>query len=318
MREGRPSRTALQVALAIPYLAHQPRLGGLLPPDLVAATEDVLVASGAVGQNRLGRLQQPYYRRFGAIAERLTVPGLTLHLALRKRWVSEEVEDALSAGVRQVLVVGAGLDTLGLRLAPSHPDAEFVEIDHPASQKIKRRALQTLGQTAPNHRLIAADFSRTSLQTVVGELDRWTPGEATAIVAEGLLMYLSDADVASFFDATAQIAGAGSRILFSYLQRTASGRFLLGPFSSFAVLGLRLQGEPWRWGLRSERLPDYLAAHGWRLAEPERYDLRRRYLEPAGLADESLSTVERLAVAVRDSPDQSCSSSRRLSTMPAK
>lgn len=298
MREGRPSRTALQVALAVPYLAHQPRLGGLLPADLVAAAEDILVASGAVGQGRLGRLRQSYYRRFGAIAERLTVPGLTLHLALRKRWVSDEVEDALATGVRQVLVVGAGLDTVGLRLAPRHPGVQFVEIDHPASQGMKRRALEKLGQSV-NHRLVAADFSRTDLQAVVGNLDRWTHGDATVIVAEGLLMYLSEDDVASFFDATAQIAGEGSRLLFSYLQRSESGRFLVGPLGGLAVLGLKLQGEPWRWGVRSERLPDFLAEHGWRLAEPERYNLRRRYLEPAGLGDELLSTVEPLAVAVR-------------------
>lgn len=304
MREDRPSRTALQVALAIPYLAHQPRLGGLLPADLVTATEDVLLASGAVDQGRLDRLRQPTYRRFSAIAERMTVPGLTLHLGLRKRWASDEVEDALAHGLRQVLVVGAGLDTLGLRLAPRHLEAQFVEIDHPASHGIKRKALERLDRSAgnrraTNHRLVAADFSQTDLQTVVGNLDHWTPGEPTVIVAEGLLMYLSEDDVASFFDATAQIAGEGSRLLFSYLQRSESGRFLLGPFGGLAEFGLKLQGEPWQWGIRSKRLPEFLAAHGWSLADPERYDLRRRYLKPAGLTHESLSMVEPLAVALR-------------------
>ena len=299
MREGRPSRTALQVALAIPYLAHQPRLGGLLPADLVAATEDVLLASEAVGRGRLGRLQQPYHRRFSSLIERMAVPGLTLHLGLRKRWVSDEVEDALANGVRQVLVVGAGLDTLGLRLAPGHPEAQFVEIDHPASQGIKRRALERLGRSTENHRLVAADFSRTDLQAVVGNLERWTPGDATVIVAEGLLMYLTESDVASFFDATAQIAGEGSRLLFSYLQRSDSGRFLLGPLGGLAGFGVRIQGEPWQWGIRTEKLPNFLAEHGWSLADPERYDLRRRYLESAGLEGEPLSKVEPLAVALR-------------------
>lgn len=303
MREDRPSRTALQVALAVPYAAHHRRWGALLPSDLVTAAEDMLLASGTVSRARLKRMQRPWYQLFGTAAERLTVPGLTLHLALRKRWTGDEVEAAISDGVRQVLVVGAGLDSLCYRLAPRHPDVQFVEIDHPASQGIKRQALARLGETgqplASNHRLVAADFSRTDLETVVSGLDGWRPEEPAVLIAEGLLMYLSDDDVASFFDAAARVAGRGSRVLFSYLQRTASGRFLLGPGGSLAVLGLKLQGEPWTWGIRVRELPDFLAHHGWTLTEPERFDLCQRYLEPAGLGDEPLSRLERLAVACR-------------------
>lgn len=297
MRGDRPSRTALQVALAVPYIAHQPRVGRLLPPDLVTATEDMLQASGAVSRRQVERLQRPWFRLFGTAAERVTAPGLSLHLALRKRWVGDEVEDALSRGVRQVLVLGAGLDTLGQRLAPRHGDARFVEIDHPSSQRIKEMALERLGR-APNHRLVSADFTETDLHAVVAGLEDWIVGAPTVVVAEGLLMYLCAEEVAGFFDATARIAGEGSRILFSYLQRTESGRFLV-PCGGLAELGLKLQGEPWRWGLRSERMPAFLAEHGWTLADADRFDLRRRYLLPAGLGDVRLSSAERLAVALR-------------------
>ena len=298
MREDRPSRTALQVALAIPYTAHHPRWGGLLPADLVSATEDLLLASGTVQQHKIERMQRSWYRLMGGLAERLTVPGLTLHLALRKRWVGDEVEAAIADGTRQVLVVGAGLDTLGYRLAPRHPDVRFVEIDHPASQGMKRTALGRLGQS-PNHHLVSADFSQSDLVTVVRNIGGWQTDEPAVLVAEGLLMYLSDNDVASFFDGTAKVVGEGSRVVISYLQRTSSGRFLLGPYGRLAEMAIKLQGEPWEWGIRAEKLADFLAPHGWTLADPQRFDLKRRYLEPSGLGGETLSGVECLAVAVR-------------------
>ena len=52
-------------------------------------------------------------------------------------------------------------------------------------------------------------------------------------------------------------------------------------------------------GIRTERLLDFLAEHVWRLEDPERYDLRPSYPEPAGPEGESLSTVKPLAVAFR-------------------
>ena len=57
-------------------------------------------------------------------------------------------------------------------------------------------------------------------------------------------------------------------------------------------------GEPVHWGVRAGELPEFLEGHGWRLSPPpERYDLRRRYLEPAGLGAQPLGAIEFVAVA---------------------
>jgi hypothetical protein len=63
----------------------------------------------------------------------------------------------------------------------------------------------------------------------------------------------------------------------------------------------RLSGEPFLWGVRDGELEPFLAAHGLELEGPlDRYDLRRRYLEPAGIgASVPLSRIERLAIARR-------------------
>lgn len=296
MREDRPSNTAVKVALAVPFVGHDRRCGQLMPPELVEASLALLEASGAVRPWQLRLMERPWYRRFGSLMERLMLRGQILHLALRKRFVGDEVEAALADGATQVLVVGAGLDSLCWRLAKRYPDVRWVEIDHPASQASKRKALGRLDRR-PNLQLVPADFTETDLLTAVRGIEDWDLDAHSVVVAEGLLMYLSDDDVASFLGAAARVGGTGTRLVFSYLERTRGGRFLLGRNTPLFTLVLRLQGEPFRWGVRRQELPTLLADHGWTLLPEERFDLRRRYLEPERLGDEPLSTAERLAVA---------------------
>jgi methyltransferase (TIGR00027 family) len=296
----RTSRTAEKVLLAALLEAHAPHLAALAPAGFVESTERLLLAAGRVGPRRLATLRRPGYRRFSLALERRLVPGQWLHLLLRKRFVEEEVEAAIAAGAEQLLVVGAGLDTLTLRLAPRHPRVRMVEIDHPATQAVRRKALATIG-TPAGLGLLAADLSRTTLAEVLAEDGGWRRDAPTFVVAEGLLMYLAEPDVGRFLDGLGSIAGPGSRLLFSYVGRRADGSFDFGRVTRVATVLHRLTGEPFLWGVREGELEPFLAAHGLDLeGPPDRYDLRRRYLEPAGLgAGVPLSRIERLAIARR-------------------
>lgn len=57
--------------------------------------------------------------------------------------MDDEVRAALAAGAIHVLVVGAGYDTLALRLAAAHPEVLFVEVDRPATLGKKRAGALT-------------------------------------------------------------------------------------------------------------------------------------------------------------------------------
>ena len=295
----RASRTAERVLLAALVCAHEPRWAHLAPEGFVESTERLLLAGGGVRPRRLAALRRPRNRRVALAMERHTVPGQYLHLLLRKRFVEEEVEAAIAAGAEQLLVVGAGLDTLTLRLAPRHPGVRMVEIDHPATQAVRREALARIGQP-DDLALLAGDLTRSTLGEILAGSAEWRRDARSFVVAEGLLMYLSEADVARFLDGVVSVAGAGTRLLFSYVRRRADGRFDFGRVTALATLLHRLGGEPFLWGVREGELEPLLAAHGLELeGPPERYDLRR-YLEAADLPAETLlARLERLAVARR-------------------
>ena len=69
------------------------------------------------------------------------LPGILLHYALRKRFIEESARAFLERGGQQLVVLGAGFDTLAARIAEERPGVVCVEVDHPATQETKRRVL---------------------------------------------------------------------------------------------------------------------------------------------------------------------------------
>ena len=299
--------TAAKVARVLVFAGHHPTFAPLLPKHAAATSEALLLASGAM---------QPWMQRFYAnarnrawlerVAERLG-PGQFVRIALRKRFMDDEIRAAIAAGATQVLVVGAGYDTACMRLASAHPQVQFVEIDHPATHARKRHGLVVLDAERPNLRLLAADLAATTLVEALADLaldgPAWDPAARTVVVAEGLLMYLDWAAIARAFTALHDLTGPGSRVAFSYVGCDADGQ----PAISQRIPGLTRWalawlGEPLRWCVRDEaELTRELAPLGWAYApEPERFDLAARYLAPVGLDDRAWAeVVEFMAVVER-------------------
>lgn len=227
------------------------------------------------------------------LLEALTIPGLVRQYALRKRWLEDAARRAVASGVRRVVVVGAGYDPLAANLAPELPHVRFVELDHPATQAPKRRALASLG-LLERVELLAVDLERTTLADALGARpDRELP---TLFVAEGLLMYLPAAAVGRFFQDLHVAAGPGSLAAFSFMEPDPRGALAYRGSTRLASAWLRWRGEPLRWGLAGPALADFLRERGLTLLETAgSRELRERYLPAAD--DARVAQGEVLALA---------------------
>ena len=196
MKQGRISQTALKVALAFVTLNVKDDWARRLPPDLVEVTQRLLLASGSPGYGpRLMRAsKQPWMIRVYRIQDLLLMPGQFEGFGHRKMFMQQQVEAAIKQGARQVLVVGAGFDTLCLRLAPQHSHVQFFEVDHPATSAAKARGVALEGQPA-NMNQIAADLDEQALSKVLSEDGRWQSSLPSVLLAEGLFQYLTDDEV---------------------------------------------------------------------------------------------------------------------------
>jgi len=274
MHQDKPSRTAYKVALNVVTLGAKPGMDKFFPPGTVQATENLLVASGAAGARtvRWSRSQRmvSVYEAFDWV-----LPGQFEAFAHRKAFCERQVRDGIGAGATQILVLGAGYDTLGWRLAPEFSGVNFFEIDHPATARLKSRGIGAIGRRK-NLCLIAEDLGERKLSDVLKTDDSWVQDARTVIVAEGLVMYLHPEAVRDLFCQCDVIAGVGSRIAFTYIPIGADGRPDVGRWTGLMLWLQKVAGEPWTWSIRPEDLDLFLEASGWTIA-PEQEGRTRKH-----------------------------------------
>ena len=85
----------------------------------------------------------------------------------RSRFTEDCLTEAAAAGVRQYVVLGAGLDTFAYRQSPWAKDLRIFEVDHPATQDDKRAHLAELPPATGIVSFGSMGFERESLGTVL-------------------------------------------------------------------------------------------------------------------------------------------------------
>lgn len=261
MRRDKPSTTARKVALNIISLGAKPGMEAVLPAGIVDATGRLLIAAGVAGE---GAVRFARSRRAVAIYEAFDwlIPGQFEAFAHRKLFCEKQVRQGIAAGATQVLVLGAGYDTLGWRLAPEFPGVHFFEIDHPATGKRKAQGIAGLGPRVNLH-LFQADLGDRRLEDVLGTVEPWHSTAQSVVIAEGLTQYLAPAAVRNLFVQCGAVSGAGSRIVFTYVRTGSDGRPDVGRWTGLTLWILKASGEPWQWSVRRNELPEFLAEAGW-------------------------------------------------------
>lgn len=254
MKQGRTSQTALKVALSLVTLSVKDDWAQRLPPGLVEMSERLLMASGSPGYGpRLMRMsKRPWMIRLYEFQD-LLLPGQFEGFGHRKIFVQRQVAEAIERGARQVLVVGAGFDTLCLRLAPQHPDVQFFEVDHPATAAAKAKGIALEGQPA-NMIQIAADLGERPLSKVLSDDGHWENSLPSVLVAEGLFQYLKEEEVRGLLLEAAACAPSGSRFVFTHA---------IPGYSRMVTILTSLIGEKWKSAVRSEDLSESVEGTGW-------------------------------------------------------
>lgn len=296
MHSKKASSTALLIAGATAALGRDPVTAPLVPTGAAEVCGSFLEAAQPGSQRRLEATPLWRLRLQLRLFELLGVPGITLHYLARKRCLEEISRQALDRNVEQVVVLGAGLDTLCFRLHRDFPQALFVECDHPATQELKRRALAS--RPGPNLSLVPIDLTQESLAEALLGLEGFRRAAPTLVIAEGLLMYLEEKDVRRVFAAFAECAGPASCFAFTFLEPRPDGRVGFAVANPLVDLWLRWKAEPFRWGVPRGDLSVFLASEG--LALESLWDddtLRERWLKPAGLAHRRIARGECVALA---------------------
>jgi methyltransferase (TIGR00027 family) len=281
MRHGRASWTAMMVAfwrsladLGVTTVAdfHDPKARLLLDGPV---WRFMLRRAGAKAADPAGEF---------AAKMRPWIDGIVLRVAF--------IDDVLArSGARQVVMLGAGLDTRAWRLEALR-GARVFEVDHPDTQSYKRARAARLGAPVAEVRYVPVDFTRDDVAAALKAAGH-DADAPTAWVWEGVVMYLGDDALRATLRAVRALSAPGSTLIVHYHEpeATASG-------SAVRRLMFSWLGEPQIGLRRREVLRDELARAGFRVTEDA--DLAAQAARVGAAATGAEATrlrVSRIAVA---------------------
>jgi methyltransferase (TIGR00027 family) len=249
MREGRPSATAQRVAER--RAAHQ-----LL--DRPPVFEDPL-AIRIIGSEAAAAL--PGSR---AASNSPPMRGLRAFVAVRSRFAEDELARAIARGVRQYVVLGAGLDTFAYR--NPHADLRVFEVDHPATQEWKRRRLSAAEIPIPSTlTYVPVDFEH---QTFAEELARagFAARQPAFFAWLGVVPYLNRETVFATLETIATMC-PGNGVVFDYGLPRSSASFFERMAHDALSRRVALAGEPFRTFFDPAELAQELQRIGFRSIE---------------------------------------------------
>lgn len=246
MEEKRPSTTAQGAAIMRalhqtlddkPKVLLDPIVACLIDPGLYESTRAVLE-------------QLPFAARARAM------------FVLRSRYAEDCLAESFNSGVRQYVILGAGLDTFAYRQPPWAEGLSIFEVDYPSSQQWKRGCLQAAGISIPgNVRLVGVDFEKISLRDGLSGagLDFAAPASFSLL---GVSQYLSE----DALDATLKLVlsmPASSEIVFTFVLPDDDLPADEVPVAAMSAASAAAGGEPWLTRFHPARLQAKLTAMGF-------------------------------------------------------
>jgi methyltransferase (TIGR00027 family) len=234
MLPGQPSRTMLRSAIR--RAAHQ-------------LLDDPLIFNDPIVIDLVPEASDP------AIRETLDDPGapaaklFRCMFAMRSRFAEDRLAQAAARGVRQYVIVGAGLDTFPWRQPDFATTMQLFAADHPSSLAWTQGRLRAHGLSKPsNLTYVPVDLEERRLGDllIACGFEREAPSFCSVL---GVVQYLGGEAVDALFGFASTLA-KGSEIVFSFAP--PDDPLDVEDRDSFICFGERpaALGEPWKVRLR--------------------------------------------------------------------
>jgi methyltransferase (TIGR00027 family) len=184
-------------------------------------------------------------------------------MAVRTRHFDKLFTDAVDAGVRQAVILAAGLDARAYRLP--WPDSTVVyEIDQPEVIDFNSKTMAELGaQPKADRRTVAIDLRNDWPKALCAK--GFNAKQPTAWIAEGLLIYLPPEAQDLLFDRINDLSAPGSRVACEHIPDVS---MFSDERSQLILERLKKYGHDFEmrdliYHEKRNNVVDYLTGHGW-------------------------------------------------------
>lgn len=215
-------------------------------------------------------------RAFNAYAEWRS-PGLIGFVACRTRYIDDTLEQCLRGDTKQVVVLGAGLDSRAYRFATFRGLVKVFEVDQPATQAAKiARVKKIFHQVPPYVTYVPIDFNEETLDKLAGS--DYQRSLKTLFIWEGVTQYLKPEAVDTTLAWVRLNSAPGSSIIFDYIYPSALSGKHLREEVKLSQMTRRFTGEALVFGIEKSQIADFMTRRGFtNVVDACAEDLQRLY-----------------------------------------
>lgn len=182
--------------------------------------------------------------------------------------------------LKQVVNIGAGLDSRPYRLQKKIPGVSFFEIDRPGALAHKKeRVKAVLGEIPSEVVYIPLDYHTQKIDSALKKAG-YKETLKTLFIMEGVTAYIDEAAVDNTLRFIALHSAPGSEVVFDYiLDDLVRGNFKKFPRAQFYAVRRSTSGEPWKFGIPEGRADDFVTQRGLKaISDYGPDELARQYL----------------------------------------
>lgn len=204
-------------------------------------------------------------------------PGVQGFILCRCRYIDDYLRECLKTGIKQLVLLGAGLDSRAYRDEVQRSEIKVFEVDHPATQAHKiERVKRIFGRTPPAVIYVPIDFDNETLDKLL--VNGFDQSSKTLFIWEGVTYYLDAATIDATLSWIRAHAAPGSAIIFDYVYRSAlTAEHKRGEIKRMQRYR-RLTGEEMVFGIEKGKSEEFLTVRGFtNVVDVDAAQLRRLY-----------------------------------------
>jgi methyltransferase (TIGR00027 family) len=214
---------------------------------------------------------------------RKLLPGVYEYLFARTEIFDELFKKALEENCPQIVLLGAGCDSRAYRFESRVKDTTVYEVDHLATQQVKRGLLDRGGIAVPSYlRFVGTDLNSGQLSGVLASHGLRTD-QRTLFLMEGVIYYLAAEGVDSLLQSIRDCSSSGSSLAFDYIVES----MIRGTCDRYGARQVASRvasaGEAFRFGIDDHEIESFLGDRGFQVTRHlTAEDLEATYLAGDG------------------------------------
>jgi methyltransferase (TIGR00027 family) len=184
-----------------------------------------------------------------------------LFAAARSRIAEDALSEAVDRGTRQIVILGAGLDTFALRNPHGARQIRVYEVDHPATQAWKRQRLAEAQLGVPSWLIFTpVDFERDDLGEKLAGAG-FQQNSPAFFIWLGVVPYLTEDAIGGALDTMASIPN--SEVVFDYMEPSEGFSEDVRKYVKERTEQQEQTDEPWASRFDPAGIAAILRAHGF-------------------------------------------------------